>query len=789
MERTNEASGKRGLFFRGTGGAVAVWAAGAFGFAAELAMAGAAGLGGAWTVAAAYVLLLAFWGAAGLRGFAGVSAVFMGAALAWGAALSAGFAPRPGFSGVGASAWAAPLLGAVAGFGRAAWLGRRGARKADEPSELIEQAFHALPVGVRVRRLDGETLARNPSWARMSSAPDVPGDLERRWDAERDALSRAPSGTVRYRRLDVPDDGSGERGSVVAAMRRFYSDALEDHAILSVLIEAAALREHGMEVRENERRLRVALDGAGVGFWEEDPERGAVFRDPNWRRILGWEREAGEDDADRWQASLHPDDRERVLDLRGRLLAGEADSGEIDYRVFRPDEACRWVRERAWRMPSSGERGGKIMGILRDITVQKTGEIDLERARDRAEAADRAKGEFIATVSHEIRTPLNAILGMASLLSENARDEEQEEQAETIFSSGNNLLALLNDMLDFSRIEAGRLELDAQEFPCRACCEEMVRLFEPTARGKGLAFRFEPDETLPDYAFGDMARFKQVVQNLLSNAIKFTEAGEVVLRAAPVEPADLAPENRPDPERPADFMDGEDADYLWVAVRDTGPGVPPDQREAIFEAFRQADASSTRRHGGAGLGLAICRRLVRAMGGRIWVDAAPEGGSIFNCVIRAGFWSETEPAQPASAENRAASGGERVERIAGSHPRSILVLGGGEAAVAAENLLRDMGYAPHRSADPGEGAAWGRRRRYDMVLLELEDRDAALRAARRMAAERGQTRPGRIVGLTGKGGAEAPDAFKLSGIDALVEAPVTAAALRPLIEDSPRGRG
>ncbi|KAF0811634.1 Autoinducer 2 sensor kinase/phosphatase LuxQ [Andreprevotia sp. IGB-42] len=239
---------------------------------------------------------------------------------------------------------------------------------------------------------------------------------------------------------------------------------------------------------------------------------------------------------------------------------------------------------------------------------------DLQRAREVSESASRAKSEFLANISHEIRTPMNGIVGMAQLLSHHPLDAESRQQVAVIQASTDALLSLVNDVLDFSRIESGHFGLDPAPFsPCRLLAD-LERMFQPQAGMRGVTLSIHLSERTPPMLLGDAVRLKQVLVNLIGNALKFTPDGSVQVEA--------------------DCWPGSDGAVVWtVAVRDTGIGVPLGKRTDIFEAFAQADSSITRRFGGTGLGLSISRKLVELMDGRIWVDDNPAGGSIFRFAV------------------------------------------------------------------------------------------------------------------------------------------------------------
>ncbi len=251
-----------------------------------------------------------------------------------------------------------------------------------------------------------------------------------------------------------------------------------------------------------------------------------------------------------------------------------------------------------------------VHGIAEDITERNELRRELERTQRVAEEASVTKSLFLANISHEVRTPLTSLLAAAELLRETEMDAQQDKFAEMIVRSGTRLLRLVSDILDFSRIEAGKVDLQEDAVSLRAVVQEAVEWCAPVARRKGLAFTWSLDPQLPENLSGDAMRISQVLTNLLENAVKFTETGEVLLSV--------------------EFA-GVDTDYVQArfSVKDSGVGIPAEQLDSLFEAFTQADASTTRTHGGAGLGLAICHELVELMGGSMAARSTVGSGSTF----------------------------------------------------------------------------------------------------------------------------------------------------------------
>jgi len=361
----------------------------------------------------------------------------------------------------------------------------------------------------------------------------------------------------------------------------------------------------------------------------------------------------------------------------------------------------------------------EIIASCVEITALKQAEHELRAAKERAEAADRAKSEFLAVMSHEIRTPLNAILGFASLLQQSPLSAEQHTWLETVAGSGKTLLALINDILDFSKIEAGRLTLSPQPVTLASVLDAVLSMFGPRAAAKRLALRLHAAPDLPAAISTDEQRLRQILINLIGNAVKFTEHGSVDLEVSVVAPATAASAG---------------AVVLRFAVRDTGPGIPADQRDRLFKPFSQLDSSSTRSHGGTGLGLVICERLVRMLGGEIGYESTPGAGACFFFTMRALPVAPGPVAAPPPAIAAPAARRLRV-LVAEDHPHNQLFM---------RRALEAYGIAPDLVATGGEAVAATRLRTYDLILMDLQMPDmdgfAAAAAIRRETAPAGRPR-------------------------------------------------
>jgi two-component system, sensor histidine kinase and response regulator len=376
------------------------------------------------------------------------------------------------------------------------------------------------------------------------------------------------------------------------------------------------------DLRSSEERYRQLIENAGDIIYRTDANGHFTYASPVATRILKFSE--AEFLGKHYLQLVRPDYVPAVKSFYQTQYASNTQSSYFRFPALTKEGAERWLGQNVQLLLEGGRCVG-FQAVARDITEQVVAEKALQQAKESAEAATRAKSEFLATMSHEIRTPMNAIIGMTDLLWEFSISEEQQEYLKVLKNAGNTLLHLINDILDLSKVEAGHIELESAPFDLNEVVTEICELMRVNARSKNLEVTCQLGTGVPAELLGDPARLRQILINLMGNAVKFTAQGRVLLKvgdAAEVD-ADSATLVRSEDHEPKGTV------QLLFSVSDTGIGVPPEKASSIFDSFTQLDSSITRRYGGTGLGLTISKRLVELMGGRIWVESAPDQGSTF----------------------------------------------------------------------------------------------------------------------------------------------------------------
>jgi PAS domain S-box-containing protein len=387
--------------------------------------------------------------------------------------------------------------------------------------------------------------------------------------------------------------------------------------------EMAERKRAAVKIAQLAERLELATSAGQIGVWDWDILKNELVWDDRMFALYGVKKEDFVGAYNAWLSSVHPDDQARCDEAIQQALRNEKPY-DLEFRIQWPDGTVRVIQADGLLARDPKGSPVRMTGTNYDITDRKRADDNLQKAKEAAEVASRAKSDFLASVSHEIRTPLHAIIGMADLLMETPLTSEQRSYVEIFRKAGDNLLDLINDLLDLSKVEAGHLELETVDFDLDDLLTRTAELTAMPAHLKGLELAFHMNADVPTRLNGDPNRLRQLLINLIGNAVKFTERGEAVVHV----------END---------QESGDPGMLRFSVSDTGMGIPPDKTGKIFERFTQADRSIARSYGGTGLGLAITQKLVEMMSGRIWVDSQVGQGSTFTFTARFGMQPDLNP--------------------------------------------------------------------------------------------------------------------------------------------------
>ena len=625
-------------------------------------------------------------------------------------------------------------------------------RRAEALREAAQvQTLLSETAGVGLWRFDPRSnqLLWSAEWTRMladagitMSTPEEfaevchPDDLEHVLATMDAAIERGLAGAVNFRMRA----GDGRWLSVQAHTR---AEAVGDglHVVHGISQDISALVEARREVEEQNKRLRIALAAAHASVVEVDYERRLAWSSPEFVEQVGYALTFEQATRPIWPCLVEADIPAVEAAVRGWVGGATPEPLEVRVRKAGGDE--RWVRIFNEIQRDEHGRLARTISLMIDVDAQKRQQLALVEAEKAAQAATEAKSQFLANMSHELRTPMNGVIGVLHLLKAQALPQEAASLVAEALSCGGMLQALLDDIVDFSRIEAGRLELSQEAVDPQAVIESVAGLVRHQADEKGIGFSVEVS-ALPAWIAADGLRLRQCLFNLVGNAIKFTREGQVVVRAS---------------------ISTRDPARLRIEIEDTGIGIADEIQSVLFERFRQADPSTTRRFGGSGLGLAITRKLAQMMGGDVGCRSTPGEGSL--------FWLDLpmrEVGPPAAAE-----------------PEDLLALEGLRVLVVEDNatnrmivrkMLESLGAQVTTAEDGEEGAELAVTAAFDLILMDVQmPRLDGVGATRRIRTSRSAAARIPIVGLTANVLSHQREDYLAAGMDAVLGKPISPVAL------------
>ena len=548
----------------------------------------------------------------------------------------------------------------------------------------------------------------------------------------------------------------GSAWQSVKAIPLFKDGVFSGGILMREDITARKMAEEAM--RESEERLALALEVTNDGIWDWDCVSGSTYFSPHYYAMLGYEPGEFEANYASWLSLIHPDDVQDVEDqVRRHVTSGEV--FEIEFRMKAKSGQWLWIMARG-RVVERNEQGRpvRMVGTHVDVTARKNAEYAALNAKEAAEAANKAKSEFLANMSHEIRTPLNGIMGMLQLLQTTSMNQEQLEYSAMAVQSTSRLTSLLSDILDLSRVEAGKMPIRPEVFDLREKLNQSLDLFASIALQSGIELRHHFDDTLPQNVIGDPIRLQQVLTNLIGNAFKFTQHGFVSVEAYPL------------PAR------NENQLRIFFEISDTGCGIPDEALGQLFEPFSQVTQGYTRQYQGAGLGLSICKRLVGLMGGNMAISSeVGVGTSIYFCVT---LNKALElPAQEVPGKTRVAL-----------RERKILVAEDDEVNLfAVRNLLTKNGHEVFTAHNGHEVLERILEQDFDLILMDIQMPGMdGIEATRRIRASEEATgkKPVPIIAMTAYAMNGDKEKLLEKGVDGYVAKPFSITKLMEVIKQS-----
>lgn len=450
--------------------------------------------------------------------------------------------------------------------------------------------------------------------------------------------------------------------------------------------------------------LSFVMQATNDGIWDLDLISNHIYFAPRYKEMLGYKNNEFNNSMQEKSNRIHPDDVEKELETVRKYLAHEISEYKNTYRMRHKDGSWRWMMSRAIALWDDDSKPYRMIGSQTDITEQKALEYALIDARDKAEAANQAKTDFLANISHELRTPMNAVVGIANMLMANqTTPEKQKEFITTLQLSAQSLMILINDLLDIAKFESGDVKLENIPFNLAEMIEEIISIMSVKADEKNIELHINYSPILNTEFIGDPLRLRQILMNLIGNAVKFTNKGNVTIHVE------------------CTSEKGSNSIQLIINVADTGIGIASDKLETIFNKFSQADTYITRKYGGTGLGLSICKTLVALMNGTISVTSTPRKGSRFTVTIPLQLgpngivtWQEGIARSEHNSVNEtsvASNLGKPLILLVEDHKANVLVAG---------TLLENLGYRYEVVSNGKKALKKLENRHFDIVLMDVQ---------------------------------------------------------------------
>ncbi|MCH1920033.1 response regulator [Shewanella sp. A3A] len=571
---------------------------------------------------------------------------------------------------------------------------RETTEKREQEFALLRSLLDTIPEAIVFKDKNGKYLGCNRSAERVlgysesdmigkTDAELTPPELSKRIQEEDERILRDKTPLRYQEKVEL----AGKPILLDTLKLPFYNRRGELQGLIVVWRDITREYESAEQLRLSEERYHLAMDAVEDGLWDWYLDSEQIICNASFYTMLGYQPNEFPLLLPTMGELTHPDDRERTEEYRQRYLTNPTDAYEIEFRMLGKDGKYHWLLSRGRVVEFTDDNQPKrMLGTHKEITRQKSNEVALLEAKRDAEMANLYKSEFLANMSHEIRTPMNAIIGMLQLAQRTPLTTQQQDYLEKADFSAQSLLRIINDILDFSKIEAGKMELERVPFQLDKVLEHALDLNALKAQEKGIELLLYAPVTAGLVLSGDPLRLGQVLVNLLSNAVKFTSDGEIELGCE-------------------DVGERDHRISLKFWVRDTGIGIEPEKQLQLFDAFAQADGSTTRRYGGTGLGLSISKHLVSMMGGDLHVTSQPGDGSTFSFTISFDIAEESQPAPLVLPE----SFNQRRTLVVDDNPSALQIYA---------SQLRDFHFDVDTATSGPEALALLQQHHYDLLLLD-----------------------------------------------------------------------